>query len=64
MPIYPILSQFQEILLAQVLWPSSIPRNEIPSSPDLLAKFTVAEILCRRWIPKQNREEINLEDNT
>ncbi|XP_046427713.1 tRNA-splicing endonuclease subunit Sen2 isoform X1 [Neodiprion fabricii] len=52
----------KEILFAKVLWPSKIPRSEIPSTPELLCEFMVQELLYRRWIPKQNREEIDLED--
>ncbi|XP_046746967.1 tRNA-splicing endonuclease subunit Sen2 [Diprion similis] len=53
----------KEILFAKVLWPSKIPRSEHPSTPELLGEFMVQELLYRRWIPKQNREEIDLEDD-
>ncbi|KAK2575016.1 hypothetical protein KPH14_008763 [Odynerus spinipes] len=52
----------KEILFAQVLWPSSIPLNSGPSSPQLLSEFTVRELLWRRWNPKQNQDIIIVEE--
>ncbi|XP_033226834.1 tRNA-splicing endonuclease subunit Sen2 isoform X2 [Belonocnema kinseyi] len=39
----------KEILLAQVLWPDSIPRNNYTSAIVNLSQFTVNELLWRRW---------------
>ncbi|XP_066587191.1 tRNA-splicing endonuclease subunit Sen2 [Prorops nasuta] len=47
----------KEILFAQVLWPSSIPRSNCFESPEVLSNFLVKELLWRRWNPKQTREE-------
>lgn len=46
----------KEILLCQVIWPS----DESPESlefPSVLNKFQVHEVLIRRWISSQEREE-------
>lgn len=52
----------QEILFAQVLWPSSVPRNASATSPEILSEFTVRELLWRRWNPKQHREDVPTEE--
>lgn len=52
----------KEILFAQVLWPSSIPLNSGPSSPQLLSEYTVRELLWRRWNPKQNQDVVIVEE--
>ncbi|XP_012259446.2 tRNA-splicing endonuclease subunit Sen2 [Athalia rosae] len=53
----------KEILFAQVLWPPEVSKDEISFSPEFLSEFTVNELLYRRWIPKQKREEIDLEND-
>ncbi|XP_070152998.1 tRNA-splicing endonuclease subunit Sen2 isoform X2 [Polyergus mexicanus] len=52
----------KEILFAQVLWPSSVPRDISTTSPEILSEFTVRELLWRRWNPKQHREDVPTED--
>ncbi|XP_024892334.1 tRNA-splicing endonuclease subunit Sen2 [Temnothorax curvispinosus] len=52
----------KEILLAQVLWPSSVPRDISETSPEILSEFTVREVLWRRWNPKQHREDVPTEE--
>ncbi|XP_001604779.1 tRNA-splicing endonuclease subunit Sen2 [Nasonia vitripennis] len=39
----------KEVLIAQVLWPSTVPIDIVPTSPDVLSQFTVREVLWRRW---------------
>ncbi|XP_011647003.1 tRNA-splicing endonuclease subunit Sen2 isoform X2 [Pogonomyrmex barbatus] len=52
----------KEILFAQVLWPSSVPRDISATSPEILSEFTVRELLWRRWNPKRHREDVLIED--
>lgn len=52
----------KEILFAQVLWPSSVPRDVSMTSPEILSEFTVRELLWRRWNPKQHREDVTVEE--
>lgn len=46
----------KEIMFAQILWPSSVPLDSVPISPDVLLEFTVKELLWRRWNPKHNND--------
>ncbi|KAL0125119.1 hypothetical protein PUN28_004333 [Cardiocondyla obscurior] len=48
----------KELLFAQVLWPSSVPRDINETSPKMLSEFAVRELLWRRWNPKQHREDV------
>ncbi|XP_067007285.2 tRNA-splicing endonuclease subunit Sen2 [Anabrus simplex] len=52
----------KEILLCNVVWPFNISLTEVPNSPKILEKFTVQEVLLRRWISSQEREELENED--
>jgi hypothetical protein len=52
----------KEVLFAQVLWPSSVPVDVIPMSPDILTQFTVRELLWRRWKLNQDTSSIHIED--
>lgn len=53
----------QEVLLAQVLWPSTVPLDTIPSSPDILSQFTVREVLWRRWKLSQEAGSADIEED-
>lgn len=53
----------KETLFAQVLWPSSVPRDTSRTSPEILSEFTVRELLWRRWNPKQHREDVPEEED-
>nr|CAD7263605.1 unnamed protein product [Timema shepardi] len=48
----------KEVLVCQVVWPS-IPTID---SPALLSHFSVAEVLLRRWISSQEREDQDKDD--
>ena len=50
-------------MFSQVLWPSSVPLDAFPASPDVLSQFTVREILWRRWALNQETFSTNVEDN-
>ncbi|XP_012282962.1 tRNA-splicing endonuclease subunit Sen2 isoform X2 [Orussus abietinus] len=52
----------KEILFAQILWPSSLCQDTNLLHPNSLSEFTVKEILWRRWVPKQTREVIYVEE--
>ncbi|XP_015599327.1 tRNA-splicing endonuclease subunit Sen2 [Cephus cinctus] len=52
----------KEILFAQVLWPSTIPKDSSLTTPEMLSEFTVREVLWRRWISKQKSDMILLEE--
>jgi hypothetical protein len=47
---------FQEILFCQVIWPSEAGPESM-EFPSILSKFQVHEVLIRRWISSQEREE-------
>jgi hypothetical protein len=47
---------FQEILFCQVIWPSEVSPKSM-EFPSILSKFQVHEMLIRRWISSQEREE-------
>lgn len=47
---------FQEILFCQVIWPSDASPESM-ELPSILSKFQVHEVLVRRWISSQEREE-------
>lgn len=42
-------SAAKEILLSQVMWPNSVPRDNHLIALEKLSDFTVKEILMRRW---------------
>ncbi|CAG2061261.1 unnamed protein product [Timema podura] len=48
----------KEVLVCQVVWPS-VPTID---SPALLSQFSVAEVLLRRWISSQEREDQDKDD--
>ncbi|XP_034934339.1 tRNA-splicing endonuclease subunit Sen2 [Chelonus insularis] len=52
----------KELLIAQVLWPSTIPISSNLVPLEALSDFTVREILWRRWKPNQNSEVVELEE--
>lgn len=47
-------SAAKEILLAQVMWPDSVPRENNLVALEKLSEFTVKEILMRRWRINKN----------
>jgi hypothetical protein len=47
---------FQEVLFCQVIWPSDASPESM-ECPSILSKFQVHEVLIRRWISSQEREE-------
>nr|CAD7406642.1 unnamed protein product [Timema poppensis] len=48
----------KEVLVCQVVWPSVLTID----SPALLSHFSVAEVLLRRWISSQEREDQDKDD--
>jgi len=46
----------KEILFCQVIWPSEAS-SESMGFPSILSKLQVHEVLIRRWISSQEREE-------
>ncbi|XP_063972713.1 tRNA-splicing endonuclease subunit Sen2 [Diachasmimorpha longicaudata] len=53
----------KELLIAQVLWPSTIPKNSDPVPLEALPEFTVRELLMRRWNPNETCEIIPSDDD-
>ncbi|KAJ8672799.1 hypothetical protein QAD02_004059 [Eretmocerus hayati] len=53
----------KEILFAQILWPSSLPQDANPPSPDILSHFTLREVLWRRWKLSQDSHLTNVVDD-
>lgn len=46
----------KDVLLCQVIWPASLTNAEL-KSPNVIRKFQVNEILMRRWVSSQERDE-------
>jgi len=44
----------KEVLFCHVVWPSEVLPNQ-PTSPDIIKKFKVHEVLVRRWQPSVAR---------
>ncbi|XP_015126914.1 probable tRNA-splicing endonuclease subunit tsp-2 [Diachasma alloeum] len=53
----------KELLIVQVLWPSTVPRSSSPVPLEALSEFTVRELLIRRWNPNETCEPIPLDDD-
>ncbi|XP_011302258.1 tRNA-splicing endonuclease subunit Sen2 [Fopius arisanus] len=52
----------KELLIVQVLWPSTVPRNSSPVPLEALSEFTVRELLMRRWNPNETCDAIPLDE--
>lgn len=51
-----IMMFFQDVLLCQVIWPASLIAEEL-QLPNIVQKFQVNEVLMRRWVSSQERDE-------
>lgn len=51
----------KEILMCRVIWPHSVPDHG-PNTPNQLARFCVEEVLLKRWVSSQEREELDKEE--
>ncbi|KAG1706623.1 tRNA-splicing endonuclease subunit Sen2 [Nymphon striatum] len=46
----------KELIVCYVVWPPGIPEKDIYESPQYFDKFQVHEILSKRWVPSEGRE--------
>ncbi|XP_046990776.1 tRNA-splicing endonuclease subunit Sen2 [Schistocerca americana] len=51
----------KEILMCRVVWPRSVADHG-PNTPQQLARFCVQEVLLKRWVSSQEREELDREE--